>query len=101
MLGALAWSNMVITPTFDISITSDPNAAAIMGTINSAIQIYESAFADPINVNITFQEMTTGLGQSGAPMFTVSYASYRAALAVDAKTSDDATALAHLPVGLT
>jgi hypothetical protein len=55
---------LVITPTFDSSITSDPNAAAIEGVINTAINTYETDFTDPITVPITFQEMTTGFGQS-------------------------------------
>ena len=101
ILGAPAWANMVITPTFDSSITNDPNAAAIEGTINSAIQIYQSDFADPIIVKITFQEMTSGLGQSNFSFFTIPYSEYLTALAADAKTNDDATALAHLPVGAT
>jgi hypothetical protein len=101
MLAAQAWANMVITPTFDSSITSDTNAAAIEGVINSAIQIYESDFADPITVKITFQEMTSGLGQSNFSFFHTPYATYRADLVTDAKTSDDAIALAHLPVGAT
>src|SRR6202035_1084501 len=94
-----AWANMVITPTFDSTITSDATAAVIEATINSAIQIYQTDFADPITVNITFQEMTSGLGHSNFSTFSTSYASYSAALVAVAKASDDATALAHLPVG--
>ncbi len=97
VLCAPAWANMVITPTFDSNITSDPNSAAIEGAINSAIAVYEADFSDPINVNIKFQEMTTGLGQSNTSFGTVSYAAYLAALTADAKTADDVTAIAHLP----
>src|SRR5262249_22081459 len=50
-----------INPTFDSSITSDPNAATIMNTINAAIAVYEANFRDQITVNITFKEKTTGL----------------------------------------
>jgi hypothetical protein len=53
---------LVITPTFANNITSDPNAVAIEGTINTAISTYEADFIDPINVAITFQEMANGLG---------------------------------------
>jgi hypothetical protein len=91
-------ANLVITPTFDSSITSDPNAAAIEGTINSAISVYEATFADPITVNINFRE-GGGLGSSSTYFATGSYSAYLAALQADAKTSDDATALAHLPPG--
>ena len=35
-----------IIPTFDSSITSDPQAATIEGTINAAIAFYENSFSD-------------------------------------------------------
>jgi hypothetical protein len=95
----LAWANLVITPTFDSSITGDPNAAAIEGTINTAINTYESAFTDPINVTIDFKEMTTGLGQSNTTLYKISYSDFYNALVADAKSGNDATALAHLPNG--
>jgi hypothetical protein len=95
-----AKANLMITPTFDSSITSDPNAAGIEGAINAAIGIYEARFADPITVAIMFKEMTTGLGESSTFFANVGYATYLAALIADAKTTNDATALAHLPPGL-
>jgi len=85
-----------IHPTFDASITSDPNAAAIEAAINTAIANIESQFMDPIDVNITFQK-AGGLGSSSTFFATVSYASFLAALKGDAKTSDDATAVGLLP----
>jgi hypothetical protein len=97
MLGAPAWANMVITPTFDSSITGDANHVAIEATINAAIAIYQNVFTDPITVNITFQEMSGGLGMSSTPFFIMSYATYLADLTADTKTGDDATAIAHLP----
>src|SRR4051812_49208021 len=62
--GAPAVAGLVIVPTFDASITSDPNAVAIEGTINAAIQAYETGFSDPITVTIKFQEISTGLSSS-------------------------------------
>jgi hypothetical protein len=95
-------TNLVITPTFDSSITSDPNAAAIEGAINSAIGFYESHFTDPINVKITFQETSSGLGGSQWSYFSdVSYQAFVTALQNDKTTADDTTALAHLPTGST
>ena len=91
-----AKANLIIIPTFASNITSDPNAATIEATINAAIGVYESKFADPTTVHITFQE-GGGLGGSSTPFTNISYASYLAALTADAKTSNDATALAHLP----
>ena len=85
-----------ITPTFDVSITSDPNAPAIEAAINTAIANIESRFSDPITVNIRFQK-GGGLGSSSTFFGTVSYATFLAALKGDAKTSDDATAVGLLP----
>jgi hypothetical protein len=93
-----AFGSLIITPTFDSSITSDANSAAIEATINSTIDIYESAFLDPINVNITFKEMGTGLGQSNFSLYQVSYASLYGGLTADAKTADDHAAVARLSV---
>src|SRR4051812_27410882 len=39
---------LVITPTYAANITGDPNAATIIGTINSAIQEYQNFFSDNI-----------------------------------------------------
>jgi hypothetical protein len=98
---APARAQIVITPTFDSSITSDPNAAAIENTINQTIQIYESKFSDPINVTIKFSEMNSGLGQSTTGFYNVSYLSFITALHADATTANDATALALLPIQAT
>ncbi|MBI3784724.1 MAG: hypothetical protein HY270_15130 [Deltaproteobacteria bacterium] len=90
---------LVITPTFDSTITSDPDAATIESTINAAIAIYEQKFSDPIAVTINFQEMTTGLGQSSTYYGSIPYTVYLAALSADVTTPDDATALATLSAG--
>ncbi len=71
---------MFINPTFDNSIVSDPNAAAIEGTINSAIASYEAAFTNPITVNIYFQEMTSGLGESNFYAYDAPYSTFHAGL---------------------
>ncbi len=94
--GAPAWATLMF-PTFAANINSDPNAATIKATINAALAIYQATFADPITVNITFQEGSTGLGSSSSFFSNVSYANYLAALTADSKTADDTTALAHLP----
>lgn len=93
-----AYGNLVINPIWDSTITSDPNAATIMSTINAAIAVYQARFADPITVNIKFQEMGSGLGGSSTFFGNISYSTYRSALVTDATTSSDATALAGLPV---
>jgi hypothetical protein len=91
-------SGLTIIPTFDSTITTDPQAATIEATIESAIAVYQSKFSNPITVSIVFQEMTNGLGQSTKYIASVSYADYRAALASAATTPDDALSLVYLPM---
>jgi hypothetical protein len=88
---------LTITPSFDSSITSDANAAAIESTINSAISFYESAFTNPIDVTIQFKEINSGFGLSNATFYPIPYTTFRAALAAEPQTADTATALANLP----
>jgi hypothetical protein len=95
-----AQAGLIINPTFDSTITSDPDAAAIETTINQAINMFESQITTGITVNITFQEMGSGLGQSSTFFGIVSYSQYLAAL--QAHSSGDAvdtSALASLPPG--
>ncbi|MDB6020895.1 MAG: hypothetical protein JWQ04_752 [Pedosphaera sp.] len=101
LITAMSAQALVIVPTFDSSITSDPNAATIESTINTAIQFYETRFSDPITVTILFQEITTsGLyGHSSWWYYNISYSTYRADLQADATTANDTLALAHLPTG--
>lgn len=98
---APGFGNMVILPTYDSTINSDPNAAIIKNTISQVIQLYESTFLDPITVRILFAEMNSGLGQSNTVFNVISYANWRSALAADATTANDATALASIPGGTT
>lgn len=96
----LAQANIIINPTFDSSITSDPNAAAIVATIEGAITMYEADITTPITVNITYAEMSTGLGQSSTFFETVTYNQYLAALQSHSSgNAVDTSALANLPAG--
>jgi len=98
--GAPVLAGLVITPTFDSSITGDPNAAVIEGTINSAISVYESLYTNPINVQIYFTEMNGGLGQSEKVLYDLGYSNFRAGLAANqaiSHQSDQLTALNNLP----
>jgi len=95
-----AGAGLIIDPTFDASITSDPNAALIEATINQAINMYEADITTPITVNITYEEMGSGLGESSTFYGTITYNQYLAAL--QAHSSGDAVdtaALASLPAG--
>jgi hypothetical protein len=100
--GAPAHAGLIITPTFDSSITSDPNAAAIEGTINTAINSYQGLFTNSITVKIYFQEMGSGLGSSNTGIYNIGYTSFRNGLAAQfasSGNSNQGTALANLPAG--
>ncbi len=98
---------LVINATFDSSITSDPNAAAIEAMINNAVSIYESLFNDPITVSILFRYSTTEpdgtpllsgfLARSQSVIYREPWNTYISALTADATTANDATATASLP----
>ena len=93
-----ARANIVITPVFDSSITGDPNASTIESSIITALRTYQTVLGNSVTVTITFKEMTTGLGASSSYYGSISYSSFRSALAAAPATSTKSTALAHLPV---
>jgi hypothetical protein len=101
-------TGLTIHPTFDSSITGNPNAAAIEAMINRAIAVYESLFSDPITIQIRFRYASTGpdgtplshglVSQSDTTIYTgISWNTYVSALRADARTSNDNTANASLP----
>jgi hypothetical protein len=96
----LSAKHLVIVPTFDASITDDPQAATIEATIDKAIDQYETTYATPITVKIYFEE-GPGLGSSETPHYYYSYYDYRNALAAHVTTADQRSALASLPAGMT
>ena len=89
-------AGLTIIPTFDAGID-----AATQTVINNAIAFYQNTFTNNITVNIEFHNMGTGLGESVFFVFNLSYPSYRAALAANTTSADDATALANTPSGST
>ncbi len=101
-------SALVINPTFDSSITTNPNAAAIEAMINQAVAIYQARFSDPITVSILFRYATTRpdgttqlpagtLALSVTTIYMTDWNSFKNALTMDAKTSNDSTANTSLP----
>jgi len=58
-----ARAGLMITPTFDTTITTNPAGAAIEGVIDNAISFYEATFSNNIDVSIYFQ-VGGGLGES-------------------------------------
>jgi len=103
----VATTGLIIHATFDSSITSNPNAAAIEAMINRAISIDESLFSDPITIQIFFRYSTTApdgtplsagtISQSDLVVYTFPWSTYINALRGDAKTSNDDLANASLP----
>jgi hypothetical protein len=100
-------TGLIINPTFDSSITDDPNSAAIQAMINQAIAIYESLFSDPITIQILFRYSDTApngdpfppgvLSQTFFVPYDILWNSFISALRADATTSNDNTANASLP----
>jgi hypothetical protein len=98
---------LVIHPTFDSSITNNPNAAAIEATINQAISVHESLFSDPITIQVRFRYSTTTpdgrpmpmgtLARTDLVLYPIPWSTYISALRADAKTSNDTQANASLP----
>ena len=89
-----AASALSIVPTFNSNLS-----AAAQAVINNAIGFYQNTFRDPITVDIEFHNMTSGLGSSFFVFYNLNYLSYRTALAADATSPDDISALSGLPAG--
>ena len=87
-----AGAGLVINATFDASID-----AATRTVINNAIAFYQNTFTNNVTVSIYFYNMSSGLGASTTWFYTVSYSSFRTAIASQATSGDDATALANTP----
>jgi hypothetical protein len=102
-----ATAGLTIHPTFDSSITNNPNAAAIQATISWAISFHESLFSDPITIQIRFRYSTTApdgmplpmgtLARTDILLYQIPWSSYISALRADAATSNDTQANASLP----
>ena len=97
---APAKANLVIDPVWANSISSDPNAATIEGTIDTAISNFETDISNPVTVYINFTEATSGLGGSNTTAYVVPYSNYLNGLENNQILSlNDSTALNSL--GLT
>jgi PEP-CTERM motif len=91
--------------TFNITYTSNVTSLAAFNqagpNIQTAVAYVENelsnAFSDNVQLNITIDAITTGLGQSNQSIFSVSYANLLTDLNNDAKTANDATFNANLP----
>jgi len=97
---ASARADLIITPTFDSSITGNPNATIIENTIDTAIQQYEARYANDIDVTIDFEAMSSGLGQSQTTLYAIPYTDFYSAFAAEVALDprpDTSEALSELP----
>jgi hypothetical protein len=92
---------LTVLGSFDSSITSLGNAAAVEASINSALQFY-SVFTNPTTVSVLFK-VGGGLGGSQTGLYGDTYAGYTGALAANAAANPQnavlQTAIANLAYG--
>jgi hypothetical protein len=90
---------LVINTTYDSTVTSLANSAQVQSAFNYAASQYQGLFTDPITINITVSAGTTGLGGSSSALVGYfSYAQIRNALIADAKSANDISGIATLPL---
>jgi hypothetical protein len=102
---AVSWSAqaLVINPIYDASVSNAPSG--FRNAFQSAINFYQSTFADPItiSINVGWGEVggtplpSGGLGASSTNLLFSTYSQVRNALSADQKSSSDFTAVAGLP----
>src|SRR5207248_3578686 len=101
--GGATASPFVINVTWDASVGNAP--AGFKAAVMSVVQYFESQFTDHVTINIAVGYGEVGgytlgsgaLGESLTYLSNFTYAQVRNALAADAKTADDAAAIASLP----
>ncbi len=91
-----ASASFIINATFGSDIQGDKNASTIESTINAVIANYETMITTSISINVTFGEMSSGLGQSSIYTYAIPYSSYISALFAHASSADDFTAISKL-----
>lgn len=96
MLAATPAQALVINPIFGTTGGAPAFTQAQKDTINSVIAQYQTTFTDNMTVNIKFNNMNSGLGQSQTQFGLVDYASFHSALMADALSANDTAAMAKL-----
>jgi hypothetical protein len=90
--------SLTIIPTFDSSITTNANAAAIEAAINFSIGTLQSNLVDNATVKILFvSDESVDLGQSATWASDYIYADYLAALKSRATSINDTNGLSKIP----
>ena len=101
LAAAPASAQLTIHLTFDSSVTSNPNSAAIQAACNYVAAELQNNYTNAvtININVVAAAGTSVFGQSTTALIgTYTYTQVRGFLAAASFTPDDATALASLPV---
>jgi hypothetical protein len=85
---------MLINLSYGASVSTTARAV-----IDSVAQFFQNQFSDPItiNVSVAFGNIGTLLGKSGYGLGTYTYSQIKTALANDATSSDDISAVSFLP----
>ncbi len=97
-VAAQSASAFQIVASFGSSITGLSNASAVEATLNNMVAFFNSTYTGSAVVNIQYNSMGSGLGQSSTAYVTgLSYASYHSAL-ISHSSGDaiDSAALAEL-----
>ncbi|MGH9763807.1 MAG: hypothetical protein ACREDR_37970, partial [Blastocatellia bacterium] len=99
-------AGLVISATFDSSIITNSNSAAIEATINQAISIFESQINTPVNVSILFRYSSAepngdsfgeSVSTSNFTTYQIPWNAFITALRGSAASQNDALANANLP----
>ena len=95
----------VIVPTFDNSLASNANAAALEAAINTAVGTIDGLYSNPGTIKVLFEFNSAVLGQTQNGESFVTYSQYTARLAADSAAHPNntvlATAVANLSHGNT
>jgi hypothetical protein len=95
---AVSAYSLTIVPTFDTSITNNPNGVAMQAAINAAIQVLQTNIADNFTVYVHFtNDPSVDLGQSSTWGGSYLYSDYLAALKSTAADANDTNAISQLP----
>lgn len=105
LLGVVAGqarASLIITPTYDSSVTSLSNASQIENAVNFVAQEYQSLFSVPgrtvnVGIDVVASPGTSIFGQSSTGLVSTSYNSMRTAM-ISANASDSADLPASDPI---
>ena len=95
---------MIVNFTYNQNVNSAP--VGFTATLNAVASFFQSTFSDPVTININVGYGTVNgqplggnaLGTSLTYLSNYTYSQLRSALAADAKTADDSSSVASLPL---